>query len=122
MTLGEASLTGLADGPDCYVATRNMKKNPTPRPPADTAMATMDAKVSSEAGRALYKRRQQIIEPVFGRIKNRGIRSFMRRGLVAADSEFQLICATHNLLKLYRRVLGDPTVASYSRMAARTAG
>jgi hypothetical protein len=39
---------------------------------------------------------QAIIGPVFGQIKDvRGIRSFMRTGKAAADSEWKLICSTH---------------------------
>jgi len=47
----------------------------------------------------------------------RGIRRFMRRGRAACDSEWKLICGTHNLLKLYRRARLDPSIAPYSRMA-----
>ena len=66
----------------------------------------MDRKVARKTGQALYKRCQAIIEPVFGQIKQvRGIRRFTRRGRAAADSEWQLIAGTHNLLKLYRRAL-----------------
>ena len=114
------------DDPDCYVATRNMKKNPEPRTGSRgplkknaTLVDRMDRKVSSKKGNALYRRRQAIIEPVFGQIKQaRGIRGFSRRGKAAADSEWKLICGTHNLLKLYRRALADPTLAPYSRIAA----
>lgn len=113
------------DDPDAYVATRNMKNNPTPRTGRRgplrkdaTLVEHMDRKVSKKAGRALYRRRQQLIEPVFGQIKDaRGIRRFMRRGKAACDSEWNLICGTHNLLKLYRRARVDPSVAPYSRMA-----
>ena len=115
-----------ADDPDCYVATRNMKNNPTPRTGRRgplkkdaTLVDRMDRKVSTKKGNALYRRRQQIIEPVFGQIKHaRGIRGFSRRGKAAADSEWKLICGTHNLLKLYRRVLVDPPAAPYSRIGA----
>jgi transposase len=115
-----------ADDPDCYVATRNMKNNPTPRTGRRgplkkdaTLVDRMDRKVSTKKGNALYRRRQQIIEPVFAQIKAaRGIRGFSRRGKAAADSEWKLICGTHNLLKLYRRVLTDPSAAPYSRIGA----
>jgi len=51
----------------------------------------------------LYKLRSQMVEPVFGQIKAvRDCGTFMRRGLKAAQSEWRLICATHNLLKLFR--------------------
>jgi hypothetical protein len=83
----------------------------------------MDRKVSRKAGRALYKRRQAIIEPVFGQIKEaRGIRGFMRRGRAAAESEWQLIAGTHNLLKLYRRALTDASIAPYSRLSTAIIG
>lgn len=65
---------------------------------------TMMAKLDSPSGRRVYKRRTASIEPVFAQIKhNRGIRTISRRGKTAADSEWKLICATHNLLKLHRR-------------------
>ena len=44
-----------------------------------------------------------MIEPVFGQTKhNRGIDRFQRRGRAAVRSEWRLITATHNLLKLHR--------------------
>jgi len=43
------------------------------------------------------------VEPVFGQVKHvRGADRFMRRGKSACASEWKLICATHNLLKLWR--------------------
>ena len=54
-------------------------------------------------GRALYRRRQARIEPVFGQLKfNRQISRFQRRGRAACRSEWRLIAATHNILKLHR--------------------
>ena len=54
-------------------------------------------------GRALYRRRQATIEPVFGQLKfNRQMSRFQRRGRAACRSEWRLIAATHNLLKLHR--------------------
>jgi len=42
------------------------------------------------------------VEPVYGQIKyNRRVDWFMRRGRAAAQSEFRLVAATHNLLKLH---------------------
>jgi transposase len=62
--------------------------------------------LASEQGGALYSQRQWMVEPVFGQIKaNRRIDRFKRRGLAAARSEWRLITATHNLLKLHRRQL-----------------
>jgi transposase len=59
--------------------------------------------LATQAGKRLYRRRAGIVEPVFGHTKHqRGIRRFSRRGLQAADNEWKLIAATHNLLKLFR--------------------
>jgi hypothetical protein len=42
------------------------------------------------------------VEPVFAQIKfNRRINRFQRRGRAAALSEWRLVAATHNLLKLH---------------------
>ena len=56
---------------------------------------------------ALYRRRMTMIEPIFGHTKaNRRIERFHRRGLDAVRSEWRLIAATHNLLKLHTATPG----------------
>ena len=62
----------------------------------------MERKLLTKRGSSLYKLRCQMVEPVFGQIKSRVGDTFMRRGLEAVQSEWRLICATHNLLKLFR--------------------
>ena len=58
---------------------------------------------SAPAGRAIYKMRKAIVEPIFGQIKEaRGFRRFSFRGLERVSLEWDLICLTHNLLKLFR--------------------
>jgi len=58
--------------------------------------------LSTELGRVLYRKRQAMIEPVFGDTKfNRRIDRFQRRARAAARSERRPITATHNLLKLH---------------------
>ena len=60
-------------------------------------------KLLTQRGRRLYKPRSQIIEPVFGQTKTcRGIDRFQCRGLAHCQSEWKVICGTHNLLKLWR--------------------
>ena len=62
----------------------------------------MRQKLTSERGRRLYAQRKISVEPVYGQIKyNRHIDRFMRRGRAAAQSEWRLVTATHNLLKLH---------------------
>jgi hypothetical protein len=68
--------------------------------------AFMRRVLDSERGGELYRQRQPMIEPVFGHTKfNRGIDRFQRRGRAAVRTEWRLITATHNLLKLHRHVL-----------------
>jgi transposase len=63
----------------------------------------MERKLLTERGRLLYKLRGQTVEPVFGQIKEvRGMDRFMCRGADACRGEWSLVCATHNLLKLWR--------------------
>ena len=70
---------------------------------AKTFPETMRERLRSPEGHAIYKLRKQIVEPVFGQIKEaRRIRAFLLRGLGKVQAEWQLICATHNLLKLFR--------------------
>jgi hypothetical protein len=65
--------------------------------------ARMREKLKTESGRALYKQRKTIVEPVFGQVKEvRGFRRFSFRGLQKNEAEWSLICLTHNLLKLFR--------------------
>jgi len=63
--------------------------------------------LASPRGRALYALRRQVVEPIFGQTKAvcRCDR-FQRRGLAACRSEWRLIMATHNLLKLWRHQIG----------------
>jgi transposase len=66
------------------------------------AYAFMRRVLETDAGRELYRKRQAMIEPVFGHTKfNRRIDRFQRRGRAACRSEWRLITATHNLLKLH---------------------
>jgi transposase len=67
------------------------------------AYAFMRRVLETDVGGALYRKRQGMIEPVFANTKfNRRIDRFQRRGRSAARSEWRLITATHNLLKLHK--------------------
>jgi len=101
------------DGPECIVATKKdwkqrqaLRETEPPRgriPEKLTLRERMQRKLLTKRGRELYKKRSQIVEPVFGQIKTcRGIQKFIRRGFKACAQEWKLICATHNLLKLWR--------------------
>jgi hypothetical protein len=62
--------------------------------------------LATDWGSELYLKRQATVEPVFGQIKaNRGANPFLRRGRTAVRSEWRLLAATHNLLKLHKHQL-----------------
>jgi hypothetical protein len=115
----EANATGLERrGIDPYIATERLKHHekvasaPRGRIPKDlTAKQRMARKLRTKKGRELYAKRKGMIEPVFGRLKQvLGFRQFSLRGLAAMRGEWRLMCAVHNLLKLWRR--GQVTVAA----------
>jgi len=80
-------------GQDHAAGERTLKKRPL--------MAAM-AKTLKRAGRrSRYRLRKQIVEPVFGQIKQaRGFRQLLLRGFNKVQAEWSLICTAHNLLKL----------------------
>ena len=98
-------------GMDPHLAIGRQKHHEVPIPAeaaAPSAEASvkekMEHKLRSATGKALYAARKHIVEPVFGQIKSaRGIRKFLLRGLEKVSAEWQLICLTHNLLKIWRR-------------------
>ena len=66
------------------------------------AYAFMRSVLETDLGKALYRKRQELVEPVFAHTKfNRRYDRFQRRGRAACHSEWRLITATHNLMKLH---------------------
>ena len=103
----------IAPGPDRLIATtKDHKQRQAARqmavcvgpPPADASpLESMEHRLRTEEGAAAYALRSQTVEPVFGIIKaTLGFRRFSRRGLAACQSEWNLVCSVHNLLKLFR--------------------
>ena len=97
--------------PDPYVAVKKDHKQrgddePAPQgrfPKNLTQRQRMERKLKTKTGKALYKLRGQIVEAVFGQIKDcRKLSRFLLRGLDNVKGEFELWSLTHNLLKLYR--------------------
>ncbi len=93
-----------------YVATGRQKHHQqapqSPRgriPSSATLVERMKRKLMTKAGHAIYARRKTIAEPVFGQIKQaQGFGRFLLRGVDKVRSEWALVCASHNVLKLYR--------------------
>lgn len=65
----------------------------------------MIEKMEQEQSKQIYKKRKEIVEPVFGQIKNSGFRGFHVRGFSKASGEFSLICAVHNIKKVVKALL-----------------
>lgn len=101
-----------------YVPPSRPKQEAAPEEPLepipDTAPTRdrMAAKLGTPTGKRTYSKRKETVEPVFGQIKEaRGIRRFLLRGLGSVQAEWALICATHNLLKLFRSGWNLPQMA-----------
>ena len=101
--LSEANLAAMqARGVKAYVACGRAKHA------ADAGRGTggpltqaMRQKLKQAGRRSRYRLRKQIVEPVFGQIKQaRGFRQFLLRGVDKVRAEWALICTAHNLNKL----------------------
>ena len=67
------------------------------------ARSRMVRKLKRRQGSAIYAQRKVIVEPVIGQTTEvRGMKRFLLLGLEKVSGEWQLIVATHNLLKLFR--------------------
>jgi hypothetical protein len=64
----------------------------------------MYKKMEQEFSKEIYRKRKQIVEPVFGQIKNSGFRGFSLRGYKKASGEFSLACAVHNFKKIVKAI------------------
>jgi hypothetical protein len=106
----EANLTDESvTNVDLYVATDCAKHSGVvermsdPPPPEASPKKAMRHKLRSADGRAVYKLRKTIVEPVFGQIKEQSsFRRFSLRGNQSVRREWRLVCSVSNLLKLFR--------------------
>ena len=74
-------------------ATNNRSKSPW--------VQRMKARLRQGGYRSRYRLRKQVVEPVFGLIKQaRGFRQFLLRGEEKVAAEWSLLCTAHNILKL----------------------
>ena len=99
-----------ANGPDRLIADakahtidQRASTDPATGDPATdaTPRETMNHRLRTPEGHALYQRRSPMVEPPNAWLKDRrGLRRFARRGLAAAQAELSLACAVTNLLKL----------------------
>ncbi|MGH9028796.1 MAG: IS1182 family transposase [Acidimicrobiales bacterium] len=67
-----------------------------------TPKQRMARKLRTKPGRAAYKRRKAIVEPVFGQVEVcQGGKVLLLRGLERAEAEWHLLLACHNFRKLF---------------------
>jgi hypothetical protein len=63
----------------------------------------MSERLRRAGHRSRYRLRKQVVEPVFGQIKEPGgLRQFLLRGMVKVKDEWAMICTVHNIRKLAR--------------------
>src|SRR5712692_4606476 len=87
----------------------DLERKPEPEPPvAGASLAeVMRYRVRTPSGKALYKLRQQTVEPVFGIIKSAmGFRQFLLRGLEKVSLEWEWVCLAYNFRRLHRMGAG----------------
>jgi len=103
---------------DAYVAVARDKHSTVPAPaprgriPNDLSpRKRMERKLRTKKGRDHYRRRKSIVEPVFGQIKEAmGFRRFSLRGKEKVSAEWHLVCAVHDLGKLFRSGRADRVI------------
>lgn len=73
------------------------------RSPYDDSIYRQIKKNNLEENKEIYKKRKQIIEPLFGWIKhNNGFNRWLYRGLKNVDAQWNLVCTGINLHKLFK--------------------
>lgn len=105
----QSNLEALAARPiEAFIATGKMHRSynqpesPRGRIPSDLDIRQrMQRKLLTKVGRARYRLRQQVVEPVFGQIRNKGLIRFLLRGEEKCRAEWTLHCLGHNLCKLH---------------------
>lgn len=74
-----------------------------PPPPDADKGEQMRYKLRTPEGRAIYKKRQESVEPTFGQIKEgMGFRRMLQRGLDAANDTWRFVSTVHNMTKVFR--------------------
>lgn len=101
---GEATFQILeARGITAYISLGHEVRPAKAPNPAHVASQRMADRLTSAVGRARYRRRKAIVEPVIGWIKEvLGFRRFSLRGLAKARGEWNVVCLAVNLKRLHR--------------------
>jgi len=85
------------------VADLEKKAEPIPPPEDASVKDKMVFRLKTKAGRAVYKKRKETVEPVFGIIKTvLQFRQFLLRGLEKVAIEWNLITTAYNFKRLHK--------------------
>ena len=83
--------------------------------PHDAVLRRHRAWMSTSAAREAYKLRKQLVEPVFGIIKEQqGARRFLLRGLVNVAAEWTMLATAFNLRTLWRVWRSSPFIGLFN--------
>lgn len=89
----------VACGREAYDPRLTCPRGPIPK--GATRTQRMERKLKTKQGRAAYRKRKHIVEPVFGWIKNvLGFRQLSLRGEANARAEWKLVCLSLNLRRM----------------------
>jgi len=73
--------------------------------PHEEERKAMEEKMQTSEAKEIFKLRKQIVEPVFGDIKeNKGVTTFLTRGLKSVKSEFNLIGIANNIIRIHKKI------------------
>jgi len=98
-----APVIAMGRQPHYRPLSERLANDPPPAAPENpTPVEAMAHRLQTKAGKALYAKRKQIPEPVFGIIKSvMGFRQFMLRGLDQVRGEWSLVTMAWNLKRMF---------------------
>jgi hypothetical protein len=118
--LAAAAARQVDHGTETFMATGRLPHDeqvpPAPRgriPANATPKQPMARKLRTKPGKAAYRRRKAIVEPVFGQIITcQNARNPLLRGEHTARGEWRLLATCHNILKVFRHLGTDGLAAA----------
>lgn len=76
----------------------------------DQTLLDMKSKLETDEGKSIYRLRSKTVETVFGIIKQAiGFRDFSLRGTAKIASEWELVCTSHNIKRLFNMKHAQPS-------------
>jgi transposase len=94
----------------CAIFKRRGRQIRLPAPAAFAALRRNFSRLRSDDGRAVYRRRKAIVEPVFGNIKNKGLKILVR-GKSRVRLWWRMACTAHNIEKIVGNWSAEPALS-----------